>query len=314
MIRHVLRLACVPEQVNLPIQIALERNIFQKYHIDVDVKWVPEGTGKMIDMIEKNEVDVALTVSDALLVAIAKGRKVHLSGVFVPSPLVWAICTSPENTHLKSLQDLFNAKRSVHPDAGLDVGISRLGSGSQTMAYYMADLHKINTSLNFTIANNIDGLRNGVQQKQFDLFLWETFTTKPLFDTNQLHKIGEVPTPWSAFSIATQHLSRHHEDHFTKYNLIKQSLYPALYESIEIFLSNKEEAIDRIVASHHHKREDAETWLNNVRYAASAGFPVDCTNVDDSLQVLKRVGLVSADFNNEEIWKGDSCVSLITNK
>lgn len=162
MIRNVfLRLACVPEQVNLPIQIALERNIFQKYQIEVDVKWVPEGTGKMIDMIEKNEVDVALTVSDALLVAIAKGRKVRLSGVFVPSPLVWAICTSPENTHFKSLQDLFNAKRSVRPDAGLDVGISRLGSGSQTMAYYMADLHNINTSLNFTIANNIDGLRNG---------------------------------------------------------------------------------------------------------------------------------------------------------
>lgn len=174
------------------------------------MKWVPEGTGKMIDMLEKNEVDVALTVSDALLVAIAKGRKVKLSGTFVPSPLIWAISTSPENSSIQNIQELLENKRRVNPEAGLDVGISRLGSGSQTMAYYMNDRNTLDASLNFTVANNFEGLKNGkfdccsaesqmgwsdvflvgVQQNQFDLFLWETFTTKPFFDTHQLHKVS----------------------------------------------------------------------------------------------------------------------------
>ena len=38
-------LAAVPEQVNIPIKICLERGIFNKHNIDVNYVVVPEGTG-----------------------------------------------------------------------------------------------------------------------------------------------------------------------------------------------------------------------------------------------------------------------------
>jgi hypothetical protein len=37
---------------------------------------VPEGTGRMLEMLEKNEADIALTVTDAFIVANSKGRAV----------------------------------------------------------------------------------------------------------------------------------------------------------------------------------------------------------------------------------------------
>ena len=58
-------IAGVPEQVNIPISICKERGIFEKYGIDVVFRAVPEGTGKLLDMIEKGDADIALTVADA---------------------------------------------------------------------------------------------------------------------------------------------------------------------------------------------------------------------------------------------------------
>ena len=65
-------------------------------------------------------------------------------------------------------------------------------------------------SLTFTAANNFVGLRNGVAAGEFDLFLWEKFTTKPWVDRGELAVIAEVPTPWTAFSIVGRntHITR----------------------------------------------------------------------------------------------------------
>ncbi|RYG66822.1 hypothetical protein EON64_08850, partial [archaeon] len=57
----------------------------------MEVKIVPEGTGRMIEMLERNEADVAVAVTDALLVANRQGRQVQVAGVYVHSPLTWAV-------------------------------------------------------------------------------------------------------------------------------------------------------------------------------------------------------------------------------
>jgi hypothetical protein len=84
-------LAGVPEQVNIPINICIERGIFKKYGIDVTFRLVPEGTGAMLNLLEEGGADLALTVTDAFMVGKANGRKVELLGTFVESPLVWAV-------------------------------------------------------------------------------------------------------------------------------------------------------------------------------------------------------------------------------
>jgi ABC-type nitrate/sulfonate/bicarbonate transport system substrate-binding protein len=163
-----IRLACVPEQVNIPVQIALESGIFEKHNIQTEVKWVPEGTGKMIEMMERDEVDIALTVADAMLVARSKQRNIQLCGCWVPSPLVWAIASSPKNSSYKDLKSFWNERQKQRINE-LRVGISRPGSGSQTMASYMAMVNGLHSAdaksgssiLSFTTANDFKNLRQG---------------------------------------------------------------------------------------------------------------------------------------------------------
>ena len=70
------------------------------------------------------------------------------------------------------------------------IGISRLGSGSHTMGFYLAQLIGIPyDNLSFIVANNFAGLREGIRTGVFDIFLWERFTTKPYFDSGELHMV-----------------------------------------------------------------------------------------------------------------------------
>lgn len=62
----------VPEQVNIPVKMMLERGLAERYNISLTIQMVPEGTGKMLDMLAKKETDIALTVADAFMVACSK--------------------------------------------------------------------------------------------------------------------------------------------------------------------------------------------------------------------------------------------------
>jgi len=54
--------AAVPEQVNIPIKICLERGIFSKHNIDVNYVVVPEGTGTIYCYSD----DVAIAVAEMI--------------------------------------------------------------------------------------------------------------------------------------------------------------------------------------------------------------------------------------------------------
>lgn len=96
-------------------------------------------------------MDIALTVTDASMVAKAKGRSIDLCGTFVASPLVWAVATT--------------GKDPTKPMPPKRFGVSRLGSGSHTMAFYYASQHSNGsgkpTDLDFVVANDFKGLREG---------------------------------------------------------------------------------------------------------------------------------------------------------
>lgn len=116
----------------------------------------------MIEMLEKKETDMALTVSDGFIVARGKNRPVQLSGVWVDSPLVWTIAASPSiSSQFKTIAEFIAMKKQTQ--SKVKVGISRPGSGSQSMASYMAMLHGLphKENLEFVVANNFQGLRDG---------------------------------------------------------------------------------------------------------------------------------------------------------
>lgn len=90
--------------------------------MDVEYKLVPEGTGAMVDKLERGELDIALTVTDGCMVSKAKGRKIDIVGTFVESPLIWAVIGSPQQRH--SSIDCLSPIALQRP---LKFGISRLG-------------------------------------------------------------------------------------------------------------------------------------------------------------------------------------------
>jgi hypothetical protein len=256
----------VPEQVNIPVDMVKELRIDAKYNIDLQVLSVPEGTGKMLTMLENGEADIAMTVSDAFIVANAKGRAVELVGTWVSSPLVWAVAASPAlPKEVTSVSALYAHRQKLTGDHAckLRVGISRPGSGSQTMATYMAMLHELDYEhgLEFVVANNFDNLKRGICEDAFDLFLWETFTTKPDFDANILRKLDDVSTPWPAFSlVAGTSLSSRLR------SAAVDRLFPALTEAAMLFVKDEETSVAKIVTEFGHQSQDARLWLSSVAY------------------------------------------------
>jgi hypothetical protein len=147
----------------------------------------------MIDMLVRGDTDVALAVTDALLVANRNKRQVQLAGVYCTSPLIWAAAAHPSSKFF-DLKEFITSKLEAHKS--LRIGVSRLGSGSHTMACYMAMQHGLATSdLSFHVANTFQGLRDGVKNDSFDVFLWETFTTKPFFDSLTIAKALHATNP-----------------------------------------------------------------------------------------------------------------------
>jgi len=73
--------------------------------------------------------------------------------------------------------------QSVADLEGTPIGISRVGSGSQTMAYVMALQQGWSTdTLQFKVKNDIRGLIDSLNNGSTSAFMWEWFTTKPYAD------------------------------------------------------------------------------------------------------------------------------------
>lgn len=322
-----IRVACVPEQVNIPLKMTVANHLDAKYNINIEIISVPEGTGKMLSMLENNETDIAMTVSDAFIVAKGQNREVTLSGVWVSSPLVWAVASSPSlPTNITTVRDLYRHRQIVtgNTSAKLRVGVSRLGSGSHTMAYYLAMITNLRSDgvsselgteaigslqecLEFVVANNFENLKKGIEEDKFDIFMWETFTTKPDFDSNRLRKLGDIQTPWPAFSFVTStHLSLEREQ------LIQNSLFPALAEGVQLFLSDKDRAVSDIVSSFGHRADDAKEWLGRVQYSCTQQWvpgkdlatpmTIDPSVFQKSVEILKAVNLLPPTFETHYLW------------
>ena len=307
-------LAAVPEQVNIPILLCMERHIFAKHGLEVVHRVVPEGTGKMLDLLESREVDVALTVTDGFIAGKAAGRRVNLAGVFVESPLIWAVAVSaqaPSGVALNQLADLIPSKKLGALPNKCRFGISRLGSGSHTMAIYTGK-HLLNldrSSLEFVVTNNINGLRDGVHTDKFDAFMWETFTTKPLFDAGELKKLGEVVTPWPAFSFVS---SAHMEKDMQL--SLKRRLFPALAEGVALFVGGGDDMIQRICQEHGHTEKDARLWMSSCKYAVNEGvapMAIKRAAMTFAIDVLREADLVPGGYDAQDLWQGNEASTII---
>jgi len=239
----------------------------------------PSGTGQLISRLTKDEIDIAIALTDPLISGIANGSKAYkLVGSFVSTPLNWAVITGTKSK-FNSITDL---KETT-------LGISRNGSGSQTMAYVMALQQGWPTeNLKFQINNDIKGLLNSVNDGSTSAFMWEWFTTKPFVDAGEARFIGSVPTPWPSWLIAA-HPDRAQAPEVAQF-------LAGLTEYVNDFNSEAARAsknVPFIEAHFGYPKQDIEAWLKTVAYPSSCS-EIPTKVILDTLAVLEKAGVVKS--------------------
>lgn len=235
----------VPEHFNLPWQLAKESGAFAQVGIDLQWTDIPEGTGKMCQMLRDQEADIAILLTEGIVKEITNGNPSSIVQVYVDSPLLWGIHVAAASEY-HTLADLEHAK----------VAISRYGSGSHLMAYINAQNENWNTeNLQFEIVNTIDGAVDSLTKGTADYFMWEHFMTKPLVDQGIFRRIANCPTPWPCFVIAVR-------NEFLENNReVIKSLLKVINKATSEFKNIPN--IDQTLAdAYHQKIDDIQSWLS----------------------------------------------------
>ena len=234
----------VPEHFNLPWHLCIENNEFRAENLDVNWINVPEGTGKMCQMLRSGETDVAILLTEGIVKDIEAGNPSKIVQIYVESPLVWGI-------HVAATSDFYEIYDLQHKK----IAISRKGSGSELMAIVHAKSQHWDVSgLNFEIVNTLDGAVEALSNGQADYFMWEKFMTKPLVDSGIFRLIGECPTPWPCFVIAVREGFLKNNDNEIK-NLLK-----VINRQTKI-IKSIENITDVFAEKYNLKSKDVAQWL-----------------------------------------------------
>jgi ABC-type nitrate/sulfonate/bicarbonate transport system substrate-binding protein len=272
-----IKIAGVPEHFNLPWHLCIDNGEFEQVGIDLQWTDVPEGTGKMCQMLRDGETDIAVILTEGIVKDIIGGNPSSIVQIFIESPLIWGIHVAA-NSKYHSMSDLKNTK----------VAISRYGSGSHLMAYVNAQnqsrmMSGWNTNnLEFEIVNTIDGAVEALTNGTADYFMWERFMTKPLVDKGIFRRIADCPTPWPCFVIAVR-------NEFLEHNKQTLSLILAIINKTTIEFKDIP-SIDRTLASkYHQKLDDIQEWLSLTKWSQKPIEEKVLNNIQNQLFDLKII-------------------------
>ena len=262
----------VPEHFNLPWQLCIENGEFENMGIDLQWTDIPEGTGKMCQMLRDGETDMAVILTEGIVKDIVAGNNSSIVQVYVESPLIWGIHVAA-NSKYTSLSDLKNTK----------VAISRFGSGSHLMAFVNAKNQNWNTEkLEFEVVNTIDGAVESLTKGESDYFMWERFMTKPLVDKGVFRRIADCPTPWACFVIVVR--NKFLENNKQTIALILETINNTTIEFKEI------PSIDRTLSSkYNQKLEDIQEWLSLTKWSQKPLNEKVLNNIQNQLLDLKII-------------------------
>ncbi|MFX0556915.1 substrate-binding domain-containing protein [Maribacter sp. CXY002] len=263
----------VPEHFNLPWHLAIEEGAFKERGIELIWTDIPEGTGKMCQMLSEQETDLAIILTEGIVKSITEGNQSKIIQEYIASPLLWGIHVAKKSKY-NTISDLIGTKAAI----------SRYGSGSHLMAYVLAknegwDLDK----LDFEVINNLDGAVQALTDGVADYFMWEHFTTKPLVDKGIFRRVGDCPTPWPCFMlVGTQQFISEHQG--TLNHILEIiNLYTEEFKSIP--------SIDRTLANRYgQKLEDIQEWMAITKWSQQQLPITSLDNIQDTLLSLNLIG------------------------
>ncbi|MDZ4148669.1 MAG: substrate-binding domain-containing protein [Flavobacteriaceae bacterium] len=267
------RICGVPEHFNLPWHNALENKLFEQQNIRLIWTDVPEGTGKMSQMLRENQTDLAVILTEGITKEIANGNPAKIVQTYVESPLLWGVHVGTQSL-LSSLKDLENAR----------VAVSRMGSGSHLMAMVLAKKLGLKAeNLSFEVVQNLEGAIRMLSENDDIYFMWEHFTTKPLVDKNLFKRIGDCPTPWPCFVIAAT-------DVFIDESVEVLHTILKIINTVTLDFKKTPDLVNLISEKYQQKREDVASWLAMTNWSQKQ---ISSTEIEVVQQELFDLGLIS---------------------
>lgn len=267
-----IKIAGVPEHFNLPWHLCIDEGQFDAVGIDLQWTDVPEGTGKMCQMLRNGETDIAIILTEGIIKDIAAGNESKIVQVYVQSPLIWGIHVAYDS-EFRSVSELEHKK----------IAVSRMGSGSHLMAIVNAEHQNWNTEkLSFEIVNTINGAVEALTNDKAEYFMWERFMTQPLVDQKIFRRIAECPTPWPCFVIAVR-------------NEVLEQHSKVIEQILEVINATTKEfkmipSIDRTLASkYNQKLDDIQEWLKITHWSQNQMNEHDLYIINEQLLKLKII-------------------------
>jgi ABC-type nitrate/sulfonate/bicarbonate transport system substrate-binding protein len=259
----------VPEHFNLPWHLAIEEGAFAERGIDLQWEDIPEGTGKMCQLLENKETDLAIILTEGIIKSISEGNPSKIIQQYIASPLLWGIHVGAKS-QFKRVSDLAHTKAAI----------SRFGSGSHLMAYINAENNGWKRNdLSFEVINNLEGAVNALTKGEADYLMWEHFTTKPLVDRGVFRCLGDCPTPWPCFMLVAT-------DSFIEAN---SSILIHILAVLETYTSEFKSipSIDRTLANRYgQKLSDIQQWMSLTEWSTTQLSKTSLGKIQDTLMKL----------------------------
>ncbi|PZX50958.1 type 2 periplasmic-binding domain-containing protein [Algoriphagus chordae] len=276
-----LRITGVPEHFNFPWKKVVAAQPFQKEGIMLD--WTDEsrGSGQMNKDLREDKTDIAIVLTESFLKDFEAGNPSKMIGYHVTSPLNWGIHISG-NSPISSLEEITNPAFLI----------SRMGSGSQLMSFVLAKREGWNAeNLEFKIIGNLPGALEAMNPAKPEMFLWEKYTTKPWVDTQEMKRIGEVPSPWPCFAIIASNkaLAEFGELIFRLRDLVYK-------ESQKLQASNT--AIEDISENYMLQKADVKEWFSQTSWATKA--EISKSQLYLSMKTMKELGIITGEIRVED--------------
>lgn len=270
----------VPEHFNLPWKQAIASGAFAAEGIDLQWQDVPEGTGKLCELLRSGQTDMAVILTEGIVRDIGLGNPSKIVQIYVQSPLLWGIHVAADTPFLTDA-DLRGKKAAV----------SRMGSGSHLMAFvHAAAMGWPASELSFEIVNTIEGAVTALQQKSADYFMWEQFMTQPLVEAGVFRRVGVCPTPWPSFVIAGR-------NEFIAENPLWRKVCEVVNASAAQFKQAPETA-ELIAQTFGQKPDDAAAWLSLTQWSDAPVSEAVLNNVQNH---LFNLGLIDKKGNFTDI-------------
>lgn len=276
-----LRITGVPEHFNFPWKKVVKAQPFEKDGISL--QWTDEsrGSGQMNNALREDKTDIAIVLTESFLKDFEAGNPSKMIGFHVKSPLIWGIHISASSP-VNSLDEITSPSFLI----------SRPGSGSQLMGYVLAKREGWDSNtLDFKTVSNLPGALEVMTPEKPEMFLWEKYTTKPWVDSNQMKRIGEVPSPWPCFAIIAT------DKALAEFGEVIFQLRDILYQSSED-LQSSDSVIDEISTNYELKRNDVIDWFRQTTWAIDAA--ISRTQLIRSMRIMEELGIISEEIPLED--------------